>query len=146
MPTWCELPEMARDSQDCCLQMLTLRKVANVLKTSLADCDTHGGAQDRSRIQGFTQLNREAISNLLARVPRPLLLLLKTNDCLRSVDRMLGVKAGVSSIPATARACHDMLSHSNCSAGWWSVLANTWHRLHLELLLLAMRWYSPASL
>ena len=30
------------------------------------------------------------IGDLLLRVPRPLLLLLKTNDCLRSVDNALG--------------------------------------------------------
>jgi aarF domain-containing kinase len=29
------------------------------------------------------------ISSMLTRVPRPLLLLLKTNDCLRSVDTCL---------------------------------------------------------
>ena len=33
---------------------------------------------------------RREISGLLQRMPRPLLLLLKTNDCLRSVDYALG--------------------------------------------------------
>lgn len=45
------------------------------------------------------------ISTLLTNIPRPLLLLLKTNDCLRSVDRclvggMVGWDMGGVNLPA----------------------------------------------
>ncbi len=46
--------------------------------------------------EGRRQLQQNAakfakeITNMLWRVPRPLLLLLKTNDCLRTVDGCLG--------------------------------------------------------
>jgi hypothetical protein len=38
---------------------------------------------ERDRIGQYASENARAITELLARVPRPLLLLLKTNDCLR---------------------------------------------------------------
>ena len=41
-------------------------------------------------MQGYAAQFSKEISNLLWRVPRELLLLLKTNDCLRSVDHALG--------------------------------------------------------
>lgn len=40
--------------------------------------------------QGFAAQFAQEITELLLRMPRPLLLLLKTNDCLRSVDYALG--------------------------------------------------------
>lgn len=45
---------------------------------------------------------------LLARLPRVVLLLLKTNDCLRSVDLALGTP--VNSFVTTARECTRALS------------------------------------
>ena len=42
------------------------------------------------RVQGYAGQFAREISNLLWQVPKELLLLLKTNDCLRSVDLALG--------------------------------------------------------
>ena len=50
----------------------------------------------------FMQNNKE-ISDLLLRIPRELLLLLKTNDCLRSVDLCLGET--VNTFVITGREC-----------------------------------------
>jgi len=47
-------------------------------------------AQDRELLQGYAQVYMREIGDLLLRMPRPLLLLLKTNDCLRAVDNALG--------------------------------------------------------
>lgn len=41
-------------------------------------------------IQGYAAQFAREISDMLRRIPRPLLLLLKTNDCLRTVDACLG--------------------------------------------------------
>ena len=41
-------------------------------------------------MQGYAQQYAREISTLLWKVPREVLLLLKTNDCLRSVDLALG--------------------------------------------------------
>ena len=48
------------------------------------------------------------ISDLLQRLPPPLLLLLKTNDCLRSVDMSLGQP--VNTLVITARECTRALA------------------------------------
>lgn len=46
-------------------------------------------AENKQMIQGYAQQYMKEISTLLVRMPRPLLLLLKTNDCLRAVDYSL---------------------------------------------------------
>lgn len=46
--------------------------------------------EGRRKIQGYAAQFAKEISNMLRRIPRPLLLLLKTNDCLRTVDSCLG--------------------------------------------------------
>lgn len=101
-------------------------------------------AQDRKRAQSFAHANRDSLTELLASLPRPLLLLLKTNDCLRSVDRMLGVDPGASSIPATARACDRLLAMQSGTGlpRWRAKLAGLWRRVRLEVRLLAVRAYS----
>ena len=51
----------------------------------------------RRQLQENAAKYAKAITNMLWRVPRPLLLLLKTNDCLRTVDACLGqVRAPLS--------------------------------------------------
>lgn len=46
--------------------------------------------EDREKLRMEAQRMGKQISALLWRMPRELLLLLKTNDCLRSVDHALG--------------------------------------------------------
>jgi aarF domain-containing kinase len=46
--------------------------------------------EGRRKIQGYAAQFAREISDMLWRIPRPLLLLLKTNDCLRTVDACLG--------------------------------------------------------
>eukprot|EP00887_Chlorella_sp_A99_P007308 scaffold2.g7308.t1 len=53
-------------------------------------------AEERREIQEYASQYAQQIGDLLLRIPRPLLLLLKTNDCLRAVDLALG--AGVSNV------------------------------------------------
>ncbi len=49
-----------------------------------------GDDEERKSIQQTSQMFAAQITQLLFKVPRVLLLLLKTNDCLRSVDLALG--------------------------------------------------------
>ena len=51
--------------------------------------------EERNAIQGYAAQHAKQINELLQRMPRPLLLLLKTNDCLRRVlgAGMLGAGA-----------------------------------------------------
>ncbi|EFN51969.1 hypothetical protein CHLNCDRAFT_32749 [Chlorella variabilis] len=70
-------------------------------------------AEERERIQDYAAQYATQIGDLLRRMPRPLLLLLKTNDCLRAVDLALG-RPAVNSFVITAResaralACHRL--------------------------------------
>jgi aarF domain-containing kinase len=97
-----------------------------------------GGAQrlrhgrtdaERERIRAYVADAAGEISALLAKVPRELLLLLKTNDCLRALDAQLG--AGPASLVATARESERALA----AAG----RARRFEAARLELTLLAAR-------
>lgn len=59
-------------------------------------------------LQGYAAIYAKQIGDLLLRMPRPLLLLLKTNDCLRSVDLSLG--APVNTFVITAKTCSRALA------------------------------------
>lgn len=59
-------------------------------------------------LQGYAAQFMKETTALLARLPRVVLLLLKTNDCLRSIDLSLGTP--VNSFITTARECTRALS------------------------------------
>ena len=59
--------------------------------------------QDNSKLRGYARQYHNEISELLRRMPRALLLLLKASDCLRSIDVVLG--RPLNTIAITARAC-----------------------------------------
>lgn len=52
--------------------------------------------EGRKKIRASAAAHAHEVSRLLFRVPRALLLLLKTNDCLRTVDSCLGQVHGPS--------------------------------------------------
>ena len=60
-----------------------------------------GDEEERKSIQQTSQMFAAQITQLLFKVPRVLLLLLKTNDCLRSVDLALGEVTSLVPCPRT---------------------------------------------
>ncbi|KAK4525302.1 hypothetical protein GAYE_SCF09G3210 [Galdieria yellowstonensis] len=68
----------------------------------------------RLRIQKYALSAVTDISHLLGHLPRPLLLLLKTNDCLRSIDRALG--APLNTFIITARYCAKAIEQAELRA------------------------------
>jgi len=92
-------------------------------------------AEEREEIQAFAGQYAQEIGELLARMPRELLLLLKTNDCLRAVDIELG--AGVNNYLITARECARALAQHRASKvpGMASALVSKWEGARLELRL-----------
>lgn len=66
------------------------------------------GPKMRAAAQEYMARYAREITSLLQRMPRPLLLLLKTNDCLRSVDHALGQPTNTLAI--TARQCEAALA------------------------------------
>ena len=59
-------------------------------RSSLDHLQLPSDAEARRKLQSQAAQFSRQISDLLWRMPRPLLLLLKTNDCLRTVDACLG--------------------------------------------------------
>ena len=98
--------------------------------------------KEKEEIQEFVGQHAREISGLLAKVPRELLLLLKTNDCLRSVDKELG--AGYNSFLVTARECVRTINAESCAQrpGWHSRVKGVVERANLEARLQAMSIYS----
>lgn len=90
-------------------------------------------------LQGYAAIYAKQISDLLLRMPRPLLLLLKTNDCLRSVDLSLG--APVNTFVITAKTCSRALAEAkrqqNPGLGSW--FASEVELLRVEFVMGVMR-------
>lgn len=105
-----------------------------------------GTQEEREEIQNYSVHYASEIGDLLARIPRELLLLLKTNDNLRAVDAELG--AGVSTYLITARECTRALAEHRAAQvpGWRSYGASWVESVRLESRLAALRalaWLEP---
>lgn len=72
---------------------------------------------DAAEARAYASEHAGDINALLARLPRELLLLLKTNDCLRSLDRSLGVSPA-NSFLATAAAVKEALVEAGRGDEW----------------------------
>jgi len=59
---------------------------------------------ERRQLQEWAMQYAEEVQTILARIPKSLILLLKTNDCLRAIDRSLGTPA--NSFLILARYCN----------------------------------------
>ncbi|KAF5843718.1 ABC1 family-domain-containing protein [Dunaliella salina] len=81
----------AGDMYPLFVSMLTQRPWEQVVNESSPDrMYVKESEEHRKRVQAYAMEHAVDITTMLTRVPRPLLLLLKTNDCLRSVDCCLG--------------------------------------------------------
>ncbi|CAI5940661.1 unnamed protein product [Closterium sp. NIES-64] len=69
---------------------LTLRSWENIVEASSDHLFIPDTAEEKKHLQKSAAAYFNDITRLLARLPRVLLLLLKTNDCLRSLDTALG--------------------------------------------------------
>ncbi|XP_057523186.1 putative ABC1 protein At2g40090 [Amaranthus tricolor] len=69
--------------------ILTMRPWNRVIDTSVDHLVVKGTEDDRSELRMYASLYFPQISELLRRLPRVILLMLKTNDCLRAVNNDL---------------------------------------------------------
>lgn len=69
--------------------ILTMRPWKRVIDTSADHLVVRGTESDRSELQMYASMYFPQISELLRRLPRVILLMLKTNDCLRAVNNAL---------------------------------------------------------
>ncbi|KAK9917077.1 hypothetical protein WJX75_000654 [Coccomyxa subellipsoidea] len=100
----------AADSYAFFACMLTMRPWEEVTRASADHLYLPTSAEGRKKIQGYASQFAREISDMLRRIPRPLLLLLKTNDCLRTVDSCLGQP--VNTFTMTARECTRALNEA----------------------------------
>ncbi|KAH9329900.1 hypothetical protein KI387_002008, partial [Taxus chinensis] len=70
--------------------ILTMRPWNKVVDPAIDHLHLNGTDKDRAELQMYALQYFVQISELLKRLPRVILLLLKTNDCLRAVDHALG--------------------------------------------------------
>ncbi|PWA13707.1 Leucine-rich repeat-containing protein [Artemisia annua] len=74
--------------------IFTMRPWNRVIDPAVDHLAIQGNASDHSELQMYASLYFPQITELLHKLPRVILLMLKTNDCLRSVNNALVVKAG----------------------------------------------------
>jgi aarF domain-containing kinase len=98
--------------------------------------------REKEEIQEFVGQHAQEIGSLLGKLPRELLLLLKTNDCLRSVDKELG--AGYNTFMVTARECVRTINavDRTTNPGIRSKVRSILERAKLEMRLQVMQMYS----
>ncbi|GAX83513.1 hypothetical protein CEUSTIGMA_g10938.t1 [Chlamydomonas eustigma] len=88
--------------------LLTQRPWEDILDNSVNHLAIPNSKEHKEHLARFAADNVKNISKMLLTVPRPLLLLLKTNDCLRSVDKELGQP--INTFVITARECTRALA------------------------------------
>jgi hypothetical protein len=71
------------------LHLVLLSQIVGASTPDLDRLQVSTDRESRKMLQGYAAQYSREISTLLLRIPHELLLLLKTNDCLRSVDNIL---------------------------------------------------------
>ncbi|KAF6264636.1 ABC1 family-domain-containing protein [Scenedesmus sp. NREL 46B-D3] len=131
----------AGDAYPLFAAMLTMRPWDQIVDfdPQLEHLSLTSNKQEKDMLRGYASVYAKQIGDLLLRMPRPLLLLLKTNDCLRSVDLSLG--APVNTFVITAKTCSRALAEMDMqqSPGVRSWLAGRASMLRVELVMAAMR-------
>ncbi|WPT16693.1 Putative ABC1 protein [Picochlorum sp. SENEW3] len=135
----------AADSVPLFAGMLTQRQWRDVTKWEKGSSRLGYERTEREKeeIQEYVGQHAQEIGSLLGKVPRELLLLLKTNDCLRAVDKELG--AGYNTFVVTARECVKAINRHREQmhhASFKSRVGSWRDRLHLEMRLQAMHAYA----
>ncbi|KAG2440507.1 hypothetical protein HYH02_010385 [Chlamydomonas schloesseri] len=126
----------AGDAYDIFAAMLTQRPWEQILEQRSDHLHVERSAETRQMAADYMAKYGREISGLLQRMPRPLLLLLKTNDCLRSVDYALGQP--VNNFVITARECSAALARERLRGhpGPLVRLGVAWERLRVETRML----------
>lgn len=119
--------------------VLTMRPWKKIVQQDINHLKLDGTEEDKSEIQMYASQYVSEISLLLQRLPRELLLLLKTNDCLRAVDHTLGSSINTFVIIAreSSRAVAELSLSRDSSV--WSRLTAGLDMLKVEMRLLILR-------
>jgi len=118
--------------------MLTYKEWNDITNRTVDHLDVRATKEEMGKRQRHAREYAQQISTLLLRVPREIILLLKTNDCLRTIDRCLGQVS--SSLIITARECTRALAERRSAKfpfgiGYLSYYVDVVH-LEIRLMLL----------
>ncbi|CAN0909724.1 Putative ABC1 protein At2g40090 [Linum grandiflorum] len=121
--------------------ILTMRPWNRVIDPAVDHLVIKGNANERSELQMYASQYFPQISELLRRLPRVILLLLKTNDCLRAVNNSLLQRSSLESFFIVGKVSSEAVIEAKKSQRK-SVLAwfDIWFdQLRLEVRLLGMK-------
>jgi len=90
--------------------ILTMRPWNRVIDQSIDHLVLEGNDADRSELQMYASQYFPQISELLRRLPRVILLMLKTNDCIRAVNNTLLQKSSLETFLITARVSAEAVT------------------------------------
>lgn len=120
--------------------ILTMRPWRKVVAKSHDHLQFSIEREDVGEIQDYAATSLLKITELLRRLPRVILLLLKTNDCLRAVDNALGTPTNTFVI--VGRASSTAVSELQ-RTGLFAPILKTWDKLELETRLWV--WQTAAA-
>lgn len=109
--------------------------------------EEHGNLAVRRTKEGMTATREnsrkyaEEIGVVLRHVPRELIMILKTNDCLRSVDYQLGSPVNTFVIMSKVMQRTLQQEEAPLDAGWSHALYNAYDNALLAVKLKAAEWY-----
>ncbi|KAK9153512.1 hypothetical protein Sjap_000992 [Stephania japonica] len=118
--------------------ILTMRPWKKVIDPAADHLVIQGNDNERSELQMYASQYFPEISELLRRLPRVILLLLKTNDCLRAVNNSLMQGSSLQTYFITARASSEAIIAAKMRK--WSFLSSL--SIWLEEILLEIRLLS----
>ncbi|XP_058207251.1 putative ABC1 protein At2g40090 [Rhododendron vialii] len=121
--------------------VLTMRPWNRVIDQSVDHLALQGDDTDRSELQMYASQYFLQISELLRRLPRVILLMLKTNDCLRAVNNSLLKGSSLETFLIIGRVSSEALIEAQLSQTKSSLYRiNLWlEELLLEVRLLGMQ-------
>jgi len=123
--------------------MLTAKPWDQITRKEANHLHLKGNEEERKVIQQYAMFYFDGITQLLHKVPREMLLLLKTNDCLRAVDSALGQP--VNNYMVTARECSRALAERQEEQGLKGALRSLGVEWRILGLRLASLWMRPAQ-
>ncbi|GAU48623.1 hypothetical protein TSUD_133540 [Trifolium subterraneum] len=119
--------------------VLTMRPWNRVIDPSMDHLVIHGSESDRSELQMYASEYFHEISELLRRLPRVILLMMKTNDCLRAVNNTLIQGSSLETFFIIGKVSSEAVIEAKMSQSK-SVL--TWFNIKLDKIVLEMRLWA----
>lgn len=115
--------------------MLTRKPWSEVGRGRLVEVQGNGSVQ-REQLQEWAAMYGLEIQGLLSRISKDMILLLKTNECLRHIETLLG--ADYSSVAIMARCCQHAINRSRYteSPDWRTALLNVRESAGMEVRVL----------